>query len=222
MCCRDLLPTGGRRLIRISMRCVQPVRRNPYPQVIVRSGAQYLRLSPVSSHQFVTDAQHDHAAWLAEALRYQSCSPQCANWRLARAASRSPEWHGPGRSRDTSSCVTGSGCRCIPLPGARLFSAATVEALPGREYLKPVGDGIYRVVLPTVVAARERVSPNQKFHLDHLAPGCYVILAENTVGNVSTSLDVSVAPRRWLRLTFRIPASSRPPVRSGSQRARSI
>lgn len=91
-------------------------------------------------------------------------------------------------------------CQGLPIPlyastGARLFSAAaTVEALGGQEYLKPVGDGTYRVVLPTVVAARERVSQNQKFRLDHLAPGRYVILAQYTGGNVSTSLDVSVAP----------------------------
>jgi hypothetical protein len=91
-------------------------------------------------------------------------------------------------------------CQGLPFPlhastGARLFSAAaTVEALSGQEYLKPAGDGTYRVVLPTVVAERERVSQNQKFRLDHLAPGRYVILAQYTGGNVSTSLDVAVAP----------------------------
>jgi hypothetical protein len=91
-------------------------------------------------------------------------------------------------------------CQGLPFPlyastGARLFSAAaTVEALSGQEYLKPTGDGTYRVVLPTVVAARERVSQNQKFLLDHLAAGRYVILAQYAGGNVSTSLDVSVAP----------------------------
>jgi hypothetical protein len=91
-------------------------------------------------------------------------------------------------------------CQGLPFPlyastGARLFSAAaTVEALSGQEYLKPAGDGTYQVVLPTVVAERERVSQNQKFRLDHLAPGRYVILAQYTGGNVSTSLDVSVAP----------------------------
>ena len=91
-------------------------------------------------------------------------------------------------------------CQGLPFPlhastGARLFSAAaTVEALDGQEYLKPVGDGTYRVVLPTVVAARERVSQNQKFRLAYLAPGRYVILAQYKGGNVSTSLDVSVAP----------------------------
>jgi hypothetical protein len=79
--------------------------------------------------------------------------------------------------------------------GARLFSAAAVvEALPGQEHLKAAGDGTYRVVLPDVVAARERVSQNQRFQLDDLAPGRYVILAQYAGGDVSTSLAVSVAP----------------------------
>jgi hypothetical protein len=79
--------------------------------------------------------------------------------------------------------------------GAPLFSAAAVvEALLGHEYLKPAGDGTYRVVLPTVVAARERVSQNQQFRLDDLAPGQYLILAQYAGGNVSTSLEVSVVP----------------------------
>jgi hypothetical protein len=79
--------------------------------------------------------------------------------------------------------------------GARLFSAAAlVEALPGQRHSETAADGTYRVVLPTAVAARERVSQNQEFRLDHLAPGRYVILADYTGGNVSTFLDVSVAP----------------------------
>src|SRR5689334_25391422 len=83
-------------------------------------------------------------------------------------------------------------CQGIAVPlytaaGARVFSAAaTVEALPGREYLKPVGGGTYRVVLPRVVVAWERVSQNQKFRLDDLVPGRYVILARYPGGNAST------------------------------------
>ena len=81
--------------------------------------------------------------------------------------------------------------------GARLFSAAaTVEALRGREYLKPLGGGSSRLVFPAVVAARERVSQNQVFRFDYLFPGRYVILAQYTGGNASTWLDVSVAAGR--------------------------
>ncbi len=90
--------------------------------------------------------------------------------------------------------------RLVPLhtsTGARLFSAAaTVEALPGQQHLKPAGRGVYRVVLPAVVAARDRVAQNQEFRLAYLAPGRYVILARYAGGSVSTSLDVSVVPGR--------------------------
>lgn len=78
--------------------------------------------------------------------------------------------------------------------GARLFSAAAlVEALPGQEHPETAADGTYRMVLPAVVASRERVSQNEAFELDGLAPGRYVILAQYAGGNVSTYMDVSVA-----------------------------
>ena len=90
---------------------------------------------------------------------------------------------------------SGTGFPVDTSTGMRLFSAAAVvEALPGQEHLKPAGDGIYRVVLPTTVAAQERVSQNQQFWLDDLAPGPYVILAQYAGGNATTSLEVSVAP----------------------------
>ena len=78
--------------------------------------------------------------------------------------------------------------------GARVFSAAaTVEARPGREHWRPGGPGVFWEVLPARVAARESVAQNQRFRLDHLAPGRYVILARYAGGNMSTSLDVLVA-----------------------------
>jgi hypothetical protein len=79
--------------------------------------------------------------------------------------------------------------------GARLFSAAAlVEALPGQEHPTTAADGTYRVVLPTMVASRERVSQNQAFELGDLAPGRYVILAQYAGSIVSTYVNVSVAP----------------------------
>jgi hypothetical protein len=71
-----------------------------------------------------------------------------------------------------------------------------VEARPGQASVEPAGDGVYRMVLPTVVAARERVSQNQRFRLGNLVPGRYVILARYAGSPVSTSLEVSVAPGR--------------------------
>jgi cell wall-associated NlpC family hydrolase len=90
---------------------------------------------------------------------------------------------------------SGTGFPVDASTGARLFSAAAlVEALPGQEYWKTAADGTYRVVLPAVVASRERVSQNEAFELDDLAPGRYVILAQYTGGNMSTHVNVSVAP----------------------------
>ena len=41
---------------------------------------KYLTKQVADCHQAQTDAQRAHAARLAEALRYQPCSPRCANW----------------------------------------------------------------------------------------------------------------------------------------------
>ena len=115
---------------------------------------------------------------------------------------------GPGRQPITGLARTGAvtgyiqPCNGLGVPlhtstGARLFSAAAlVEALPGQQHAETAADGTYWVVLPTVVAARERVSQNEEFRLDHLAPGRYVILAKYPGGNVSTFRDVSVAPEK--------------------------
>ena len=41
---------------------------------------KYLTKQVGDCHQAATGAQRDHAARLAEALRFQPCSPRCANW----------------------------------------------------------------------------------------------------------------------------------------------
>ena len=41
---------------------------------------KYLTKQVGGCHPAATGAEHDHAARLAEALRYQPCSPTCANW----------------------------------------------------------------------------------------------------------------------------------------------
>jgi hypothetical protein len=41
---------------------------------------KYLTKQVADCHQAATDAEHAHAARLAEALRYEPCSPRCANW----------------------------------------------------------------------------------------------------------------------------------------------
>ena len=46
----------------------------------VRYLTKYLTKQIAGCHQASTDAEHAHAAGLAEALRYEPCSPSCANW----------------------------------------------------------------------------------------------------------------------------------------------
>jgi hypothetical protein len=46
----------------------------------IRYLTKYLTKQVGDCHHAETDAQHTHAARLAEALRYQPCSPRCANW----------------------------------------------------------------------------------------------------------------------------------------------
>src|SRR6185312_9187148 len=41
---------------------------------------KYLTKHVADCHQATTDAQHAHADQLANALRYEPCSPTCANW----------------------------------------------------------------------------------------------------------------------------------------------
>jgi hypothetical protein len=41
---------------------------------------KYLTKNVADCHQAATDAQQDHADRLADALRYEPCSPTCANW----------------------------------------------------------------------------------------------------------------------------------------------
>ena len=41
---------------------------------------KYLTKQIGDCHQAGTDAESDHAARLAEALRFEPCSPRCANW----------------------------------------------------------------------------------------------------------------------------------------------
>jgi hypothetical protein len=110
-------------------------------------------------------------------------------------------WLDIPRAGGPSGAVTGyvRPCSGIGVPvdsstGARLFSAAAlVEALPGQQRQDTAADGTFWVALPKVVASRERVSQNQAFELEDLAPGRYVILAQYTGINMSTFVDVSVA-----------------------------
>ena len=59
---------------------------------------KYLTKQIGGCHQAATGPESDHAARLAEALRWQPCSPRCANWlRYGIAAQERPARPGPRR-----------------------------------------------------------------------------------------------------------------------------
>ena len=59
---------------------------------------KYLTKHVADCHQATTDAQHAHANQLADALRYEPCSPTCANWLRYGVTPRNPrEGLRPGR-----------------------------------------------------------------------------------------------------------------------------
>lgn len=97
----------------------------------------------------------------------------------------------------------GIGWPVDPSTGARVFSAAAVvEALPGLAHTQPGGPDPDQLVLPTAVAAREPVPQNEKFLLDQLAPGPYVILAHYAGSNATTFVEVIVAPGQVADVTL--------------------
>jgi hypothetical protein len=155
----------------------------------------------------VRQSSGGHPAVVEQVLRPQAryrplwwATPAAALFLLGVLAGCGPARSPAGAIAPTAT-VTGyiQPCAGLPFPlkastGARLFSAAaTVEALRGHEHQKPMGDGVSQTVFPAAIAARERVSQNQKFRFDHLASGPYVILARYAGGTAITSLDVSAA-----------------------------
>ena len=87
---------------------------------------KYLTKHLGDCHQAATDAQADHAARLADALRYEPCSPTCANWlrygiqpKNARPGLRP----GPARARPTAASTSAT-------PGAASWCRASGPARP--------------------------------------------------------------------------------------------
>lgn len=67
-------------------------------------------------------------------------------------------------------------CEGIAIPGGPRFAAGTVTVLAGNTKLKRLRGGVYHVVLPKRVVARQTVSRNHTYHF-RLAPGRYVLRA---------------------------------------------
>jgi Replication initiator protein, pSAM2 len=98
---------------------------------------KYLTKHVADCHQAQTDAQHVHAGRLAEALRYEPCSPTCANWlrygvqpkNLIRACGR--EGAGAGHTAVSISATPGAGSWCPESGPARPWPATGPTARPG-------------------------------------------------------------------------------------------
>ena len=87
---------------------------------------KYLTKQVGDCHQATTGAQHDHAARLAEALRFQPCSPRCANWLrygIQPKNARPGLTPGPARARPTTPITSAT-------PGGGSWSPASGPARP--------------------------------------------------------------------------------------------
>ena len=87
---------------------------------------KYLTKHLGDCHQAATDAQADHAERLADALRYEPCSPTCANWLRYGIQPRTPGLacgQGPARARPTAASTSAT-------PGAASWSPASGPARP--------------------------------------------------------------------------------------------
>ena len=85
---------------------------------------KYLTKHLGDCHQTATDAQADHAERLADALRYEPCSPTCANWLRYGIQPRTPgRACGQERARARPTAVSTSATR-----GAGSWSPASGPA----------------------------------------------------------------------------------------------
>ena len=97
---------------------------------------KYLTKQVGDCHQAATGPESDHAARLAEALRYQPCSPRCANWlRYGIAPKNARPGQVPGRCKGKAHDADHlgyAGRRVLVLP-------QVVRQDPGRPPRRPQG-----------------------------------------------------------------------------------
>jgi Replication initiator protein, pSAM2 len=95
---------------------------------------KYLTKQVGDCHQATTGAQHDHGARLAEALRFQPCSPRCANWLRYGIQPRNarPAW--------------------LPVPARARLTMPITSAMPGGGSWSPASGRVRRwpITVPTV------------------------------------------------------------------------
>ena len=99
---------------------------------------KYLTKQLGDCHQPDSDAQREHVERLAEALRYEPCSPTCANWLRYGIEPKNPR---PGlvpgasaRARPTATTISatpGGGCWSPASGRARRWPTTAATARPG-------------------------------------------------------------------------------------------
>ena len=103
----------------------------------IRYITKYLTKQVADCHQPDTDAQRAHTARLADALRYEPCSPTRANWLRYGIQPKTP---GPGwsparararRTGPSTSATQAAGCWCPASGPARPWPTTAATARPG-------------------------------------------------------------------------------------------
>jgi replication initiator protein RepSA len=96
---------------------------------------KYLTKQVSDCHQVTAGAQHDHAARLAEALRFQPCSPRYANWlRYGIQPKNTRPGLAPGRCEGNAMTLITS-----VTPGGGCWCPQVVRQDPGRPPRRPQG-----------------------------------------------------------------------------------
>jgi hypothetical protein len=128
---------------------------------------KYLTKQLGGCHHADTDAQRDHAARLAETLRYQPCSPRCANWlRYGIQPKNARPGLVPGRCKSKAHDADHFGYAGRRVLASRKWSGKTLDdhRADRRDWLlKTLG-------IPATDPARyawEIVAPSDPDHLDH-------------------------------------------------------
>ena len=102
----------------------------------IRYLTKYLTKNIADCHHPGTAAQQHHADQLADALRYEPCSPSCANWLRYGIQPKNPrEGLRPGRVQGQGPPPRAPGLRRAPGPGL----AQVVGQDPGRSPRRPQG-----------------------------------------------------------------------------------
>ena len=136
---------------------------------------KYLTKQVGDCHQATTGTQHDHAARLAEALRFQPCSPRCANWlRYGIQPKNARPGQAPGRCKGKAHDADHLGYAGRRVLVSRKWSGKTLA-----DHRADRKDWLLRTLgVSATDPARyawEPVSPSDQDHMDHARRMLHVV-----------------------------------------------